>query len=208
MEALFARPERIPVLLAAIESGRLPSADIEPVRLKLLLSHADESIRRRAKRLLEKIDVGRRQDVVDSYRPALKLNGDPQSGQATFRKVCSPCHRLEDFGHDIAPTLATFQNRGAEAILLNVLDPNREVNPQYVNYQLITTDGRTVTGIIAAETATSVTLKRAEGEQDTVLRVHIDELSSTALSLMPEGLEKELDRQAMADLIAYLLSLE
>ena len=208
VEALFARPERIPILLDALASGRLPSADIESARLKLLLNHKDKTIRDRAQRLLAKIDIGRRQDVVDAYRSALELNGDHDRGRATFRKVCSPCHRLEDFGQDIAPTLATFQNRGAEAILLNVLDPNREVNPQYVNYQLITTDGRTVTGIIVAETATSVTLKRADGEQDTVLRVHIDELASTGMSLMPEGLEKELDPQAMADLIAYLLALE
>jgi putative heme-binding domain-containing protein len=59
--------------------------------------------------------------------------------------------------------------------------------------------------MLAAETAGSVTLRRAEGAEDTVLRSDIDELQSTGQSVMPEGLEKQLDRQSMADLIAYLM---
>ena len=111
--------------------------------------------------------------------------------------MCSVCHRLENVGTEIGPNLATLQNRGAEAILLNVLDPNREVNPQYVNYILVTTEGRSITGLIAAETATSVTLKRQENATDTVLRANIEELRSTGQSIMPEGLEKQLDQQAV-----------
>ena len=58
----------------------------------------------------------------------------------------------------------------------------------------ITTDGRQLTGLIAAETATSVTLKRADNATDTVLRIDIDQLKSTGLSLMPEGMEKQIDQ--------------
>ncbi|MGE5191410.1 MAG: c-type cytochrome [Deltaproteobacteria bacterium] len=152
--------------------------------------------------------LGRRQDVLDAYKTALTLAGDPAKGKLHFQKVCAACHRLDNVGTEIGPNLATLQNRGAEAILLNVLDPNREVNPQYVNYVLVTTEGKSITGLIAAETATSVTLKRQENATDTVLRVNIDELRSTGLSIMPEGLEKQLDQQAFADLIAYLMSVK
>jgi putative heme-binding domain-containing protein len=82
------------------------------------------------------------------------------------------------------------------------------VNPQYLNYVLITEDGRSLSGTIAAETATSVTLRRAENAQDTVLRIDIDELRSTGQSLMPEGMEKEIDAQTLADVIAYLNSIK
>jgi putative heme-binding domain-containing protein len=115
---------------------------------------------------------------------------------------------MEGVGYEIGPNLATIQNRGAETILVNVIDPNREVNPQYVNYVVALQDGKTLTGMIAAETATSVTLKRQENATDTVLRVNIDEMRSTGLSIMPEGMEKDIDQQAMADLIAYLLSVK
>ena len=67
-------------------------------------------------------------------------------------------------------------------------------------------DGRTVSGMITSESATSITLRRAENATDTLQRSDIEELRSTRQSLMPEGLERQLDPQAVADLIAYLLS--
>jgi putative heme-binding domain-containing protein len=144
--------------------------------------------------------------VVEAYRDALSLTGDKERGKQVFTKQCSTCHKVEGVGHELGPSLAAMKQRGAEAILVNVLDPNREVNPQFVSYALLTVDGKTISGLIAAESASSVTLKRAENATDTVLRVDIEELRSTGQSLMPEGLEKQLDKQALADLIAYLLS--
>ena len=154
---------------------------------------------------MAKVKRGRRQDVVEAYRDALSATGDISRGRQVFQKICATCHRLEGVGHEIGPNLASFRNRGAEAILVNVLDPNREVNPQYVNYVLITDDGRSMTGMIAAETANSVTLKRAEDVTDTVSASDIEQLRSTGLSIMPEGLEKQIDPAAMADLLAYLM---
>ena len=101
-----------------------------------------------------------------------------------------------------------MKNRGPEAILVNVLDPNREVNPQYLNYLLLTTDGRSLSGILTGETATSVTLKKQENATETVLRIDIESLKSTGQSLMPVGMEKQIDRQGMADLLEYLKTVE
>jgi putative heme-binding domain-containing protein len=89
-----------------------------------------------------------------------------------------------------------------------VLDPNRELNPAYANYIAITHDGRSITGMITAETATSLTLSRGEGQSDTVLRANIDEMINTGLSLMPEGMEQQLSKQDMADVIEYLMTVE
>ena len=60
------------------------------------------------------------------------------------------------------------------------------------------------TGMIAAETASSITLRRAEKAEDTLLRSEIDQIQATPQSLMPEGLEAQLPRQDLADVIAYL----
>ena len=67
------------------------------------------------------------------------------------------------------------------------------------------TDGRTLNGMLAAETATSITLKRAEDASDTVLRAQIKRMRSGQVSIMPEGLEQQLDVQGMADLISYMM---
>ncbi len=90
--------------------------------------------------------------------------------------------------------------------MLNILDPNRDVKPQFLSYILVTTSGRVLTGMIAAETANSLTIRKPDGVEETVLRLDIEELRGTGLSFMPEGLEKQVDVAAMADLLSYLIS--
>jgi putative heme-binding domain-containing protein len=89
-----------------------------------------------------------------------------------------------------------------------VLDPNREVNPQYLNYAVRTSDGVAHSGMIVAENAASLQLQRAEAQVETILRSEIQRLQSTGLSLMPEGLEKQIPPAAMADLLQYLAPLD
>lgn len=207
-DVLFSRPEWIVTLVDAVEQNRINLGDVDPARWKLLADHADPQVRQRAPALLAKLQVGRRGEVVEAYREALQLAGDAARGRETFKKICAACHQLQGVGFPTGPNLAAMKARGPEAILVNVLDPNREVNPQFLNYTVVTTDGRTLTGMITGETATSVTLKRADNATDTVLRIDIELLKSTGISLMPEGLEKQLTPQALADLLAYLKEVE
>jgi putative membrane-bound dehydrogenase-like protein len=207
-DVLFSRPAWIVAVLDAIDERQIAVAEIEPARLKVLELRTEPAIRERAERLAAKLQIGPRQEVVNAYQSALKLAGDEQRGKATVQKNCSACHRLEEVGFEVGPSLAAVKNRGPEAILLNVLDPNREVNPQYVNYIAVLNDGRTLTGIVAGETATGITLKRADNATDVVQRADLEELRSTRQSIMPEGLEKQLTPQDMADVIAYLMNVK
>jgi putative heme-binding domain-containing protein len=134
------------------------------------------------------------------------LKGDRQRGKAVFKEQCSACHRLEGVGRQTGADLAAVRDRGLEAVLLNILDPNREVMPQYQSYVVETTGGRVVTGMIALETANSLTIRKPDGGDEIVPRLQIERLKSTGLSFMPEGLEKQIDVPAMADLLAYLSS--
>lgn len=81
------------------------------------------------------------------------------------------------------------------------------MKPQFLSYVLQRQDGRVITGMITTETANSVNLRRADGTSESVLRFDIENLRSTGLSYMPEGLEQQVDHQAMADLLAYLSSI-
>ena len=206
LEALCSRPGYIGLLLDAIEGESFDPRDLDSARVAMLTKHADKALRERARRLLAAAKPTARAEVLNNYQSALALRGDGARGREQFRRVCAACHRLENVGYEIGPSLAAMKTRGAEAIFTNVLDPNREVNPLYMNYVVHTTDGRAVTGIMAAETATSVTLRRGEGAEDTLLRTEIEEIAATKLSLMPEGLEQQLDPQALADVMAYILS--
>ncbi|TWU07203.1 Cytochrome c [Symmachiella macrocystis] len=205
--ALSSRSERIGPLLDALEQGHIPLAQIPPIRRGLLLRNRDAKIKARAEKLFANDKPSPRHEVIAAYQTALSLPADSKRGEAVFRNQCTTCHRLGDQGHDVGMNLATIKNRTAGEILVHVLDPNREVSPNFLDYIVVTDDGRTTTGIIANETATSITLRRAEGQQETILRQNIDEITSSGVSLMPEGLEKKISPQQMADLLEFLVGL-
>jgi putative heme-binding domain-containing protein len=206
VEALFSRPAWIAALLDAVEQGKVGRGDVGPARIQLLQTHADARLQTRAARLFADTKLARRQDVVVAYHKALELKGNPARGKAIFKKECSACHQLEGVGTPIGAELNAIGNQGSEAILLNILDPNRDVRPQFLSYVLVTNTGRIVMGMITAETATGITLRRADGTSETVVRLDIEELRNTGMSFMPEGLENQIDVPAMADLLAYVNS--
>jgi putative heme-binding domain-containing protein len=107
----------------------------------------------------------------------------------------------------VGPDLTALSDRSPGTMLTHILDPNRAVEAKFLSYTLITTDGRTFNGMLAGETSTSVTLVAQENKQQVVLRSEIEELAASGKSLMPEGVEKEISPQAMADLLAFLATL-
>ncbi len=204
MEGLLERTSWTVAVLEALEAGTLQATDLDPSQLRRLSDHADATVRELAARLIAA--PGPRDELIATYRAALEQEGDRERGRATFVRVCANCHRVDGVGHEVGPSLASFRNRGAEALMTNVIDPNREINPQFVAYAASLVDGRQVVGMIDGETAASVTLRQAEGKTETLRRGDLDELRSTGVSLMPEGLEREITVDQMADLIAYLMS--
>jgi len=207
-ETLLSRPAWIAAFLTAVDDGSIARGDVSPSRIELLRRHPSDSIAARTRQLFgTSSGGGQRAGVVAAYQPVLKMTGDVDRGRAVFRKVCSACHRLEGTGTAVGADLKAIRNRGLSAVLLNLLDPNREVKPKFLAYVVVLNNGKTVTGMIEKETANSLTIRRPDGTQAEIRRADIDELSSTGLSFMPEGLEKQIDRQAMADLLSYLDSI-
>ena len=145
--------------------------------------------------------------MIETYQAALTLSGNLEQGTAVFKKSCAACHKLGEVGHAVGPDLTALSDRSPAYMLAHVLDPNRAVEARYLSYTLITTDGRTFSGMLAGETSTSVTLLAQENKQHVVLRGEIEELAASGKSLMPEGVEKDISPQAMADLLAYLATL-
>src|SRR5438105_4529001 len=83
--------------------------------------------------------------------------------------------------------------------LIAILDPNQAVEARYVNYAALTKSDREISGVITAETPTSITIRSPGGNEEVILRSDLKELTSSGLSLMPEGFEKALAPQQMAD---------
>jgi len=205
LNLLFSRPEWLEALLGAIDSGKISTAGIGTVHQQKLLAHPNASIRLKSEQLFSATRHDR-QLVLKEYANVEKLKGDPSKGLALFRQNCSPCHLFKGDGHEIGVDLNTMAGKPTQVLLVAILDPNQAVEARYVNYVALTKDDREISGVITAETATSITLRSPGGNEQVILRNDLKELTSSGLSLMPEGFEKALDPQAMADLIAYVLS--
>jgi putative heme-binding domain-containing protein len=207
IDRMLMRPRWTAALLDAITAGSMPATVIPASRSALLMADRDPAIRSRARAVFGETAAPSRSEAYATYRRALDSPTDRVRGEHVFERECMGCHKLGARGHAVGPNLASVQRRTPDELLLHVLNPNREVSPEYVEYTVSLDDGRIVSGLIAAETAASLTLVRAEGAEETILRSHIDAISSTGKSLMPEGLETRIKPQEMADLIAFLLVL-
>jgi len=146
-----------------------------------------------------------RAEVVATFQQVLDGSGSASRGRALFQKVCATCHRLDEFGTNVGPDLAPLRNRGAAYLLTNILDPNREVDPRYEAYTIVTTDGRTISGLLVSDTAAAATLQQPDNKRTTIAKHDIEILQATGRSLMPEGLERDLGKQGLADVVAYLV---
>jgi putative membrane-bound dehydrogenase-like protein len=208
-EVLFSKPEGIESLLVALESRSLASSEIDLARLRQLETHSNSGFRSRVGKILASgaVPSADRAQIVANYQRAIALTGDRERGRGVFAKVCATCHQAEGRGIDVGPNLATVTNRSPADLLVHILDPNREVAPNFMNYNVATVQGRVFSGIITEESASAIVLKRAEGATDVIPREQIEEVKSTGVSLMPEGLEKGLAVQEIADLIAFVRSI-
>lgn len=207
LAAIFSRPERLEPLLDAIDAGMVSAGQISQARRTALLSQKNPTLREHAAKLFGGQNaLGSRKDALKKYQAVLSLKGDAIHGRKVFENNCMVCHRAGGTGNDIGPNLETIRQWDPEKIMTNILDPNREVAPNYVSYEIELKDGSSLSGIIASETAGSISVKRADNVQETILRQNIAKISSSGMSLMPEGFEAAIGTQDMADLIAFLLN--
>ena len=194
-------------LLAAIEAGTVSAGELDLPQQQALLENADESIRIAAAKSFKPRTSAGRQQAIDRFTAALQEGGDPGTGRQVFQKHCANCHRLQDTGHVVGPDIAAYGGKPVQSLLIAMLDPNQAVDPRYQSYVAVLKDGRSVTGLIAEETASGLTLLAAEGKRESVLRSEIDEIRSTGKSLMPEGVEQNATTDDMNHLWAFFRTL-
>jgi putative membrane-bound dehydrogenase-like protein len=204
LDILLAKSTGTSALLNALEAKEILAVEMDSIRRQRLLDHKNPTIRARAAKIFAGSVNGDRAKVIESYRPALALAGDAARGSKVFAKTCAACHQLGGIGQRVGPDLASVGDKTPEGLLIAILDPNRAVEARYVNYVANTKAGLTVSGLLEAETSTTITMVSADGKKHDILRADLEELFSTGKSAMPDGLEKEVPQQEMADLIAFL----
>ena len=208
LAALLAREDRATALLTAISAGAIRPADLPAAQVQSLARHKNPKIAALARTALASVIPPSRAEVTATFRPAITASGDSTRGHTLYQGRCIVCHRAGGEGIAVGPDLITVKTKGREALLTAILEPHKEVAPQYIAYDVTTKDGNAYTGIVARDDATGLTLKLMGGGEVALARANIRGSTSAGQSLMPEGLEAGMSVRDMADLLTFIETLK
>jgi putative heme-binding domain-containing protein len=191
-------------LMDAVEQGAIDSAEVDPSTRQALQKNPEIGLRQRAQGLFKRSVSTDRERVISEFQSATQLAGDRAKGAAIFGKICLPCHAMQGRGNPVGPNLYSVASQPKEALLVSLLDPSRQVTPDYLSYTLTTSDGEILDGLVTSESASSVTLRRPNVPDIAVERKRIKDLKADGRSLMPDGLEQGLTLRDVADLLEFV----
>jgi putative membrane-bound dehydrogenase-like protein len=146
-----------------------------------------------------------RLEFISRMRNELRTSeGDPVAGRIVFKKVCGQCHKIYGEGAEVGPDITRNGRASFEQLLSNVFDPSLVIGASYQALTVVTREGRVVSGLPIEDSPQRVVLKVQGDKQEIIARTDIEEVVPSKLSLMPEGLEKQIPPQEMHDLFAYI----
>jgi putative heme-binding domain-containing protein len=133
-------------------------------------------------------------------------HGNADLGAKVFAKAqCINCHRFGTRGDGIGPDLTTVSRRfQKKEILESILFPSQVISDQYASKTVLTTDGRSITGLAAPQPDGSLVVLQSNGQKVTIEAGDIDRILPSKISAMPEGLLNTLNLEEIADLFGYL----
>jgi putative membrane-bound dehydrogenase-like protein len=206
-EQLLKRPETALALLSAVKDGRVKISDLGPANVDRLRTHPIRRVANEATTVLAAAGTPSKEKevLIGQLLPEVQKPGDIANGKLLFAGACAICHKFGDIGvRDVGPPLAGIGAHPPAELLAHILDPNRQVEPNFTQWNITTKKGDTFVGIITSENAATVTLRNQGGDTE-IKKDDIATRDNTRRSLMPEGFEG-LGATGLRDVIAYMAS--
>jgi putative membrane-bound dehydrogenase-like protein len=194
--------DRVLLLLQAVKEGNVQTWQLDPYKPRLFMDQ-DSAVRQLARTLFEQSSA-QREHILKQYEPALNMRGDVARGREAFTRVCSRCHALDGVGVAVGPNLGTVRNHPASELLVDIIEPSKSIEQGYETYVVELTSGDIVNGVITAQTSATITLRQEQGRDTVIARQDIKTTRVSTVSMMPEGLEKQISVEQMADLLTFL----
>ncbi|MFM8986834.1 MAG: c-type cytochrome, partial [Planctomycetia bacterium] len=150
-------------------------------------------------------DAEIQQRISRVHAASVKTPGSRDRGAEIFRTACAACHRHGGAGGLVGPQLDGVGQRGAERLLEDILDPNRNVDEAFRMTTIVTTDGRSVAGLKLRDEGGEVVLADAAGREIRIPNAAIEETVVGRLSPMPSNVVEQVGEENLPHLLAYLL---
>lgn len=208
IELLTQRVDWSKSLLNAIAAKSVPANALNVNQVRKLLASKDPELTKQVAATWGTIRDQRnpqREQVIAEMRRTLRASaGNPHEGKKIFAKVCGQCHKMYGEGSEVGPDITLNGRSSFEQLLSNVFDPSLVIGASYQARTIVTTEGRVLTGLVTEDNEQRVILKVQGGKLETIPRDQIEESKVSALSMMPEDLEKQLKPAELVDLFAYI----
>jgi putative membrane-bound dehydrogenase-like protein len=210
LQALASRPDWASRLLDAVAAGTVPRSDLTTYTVRQIESLGDASLSGRVADLwgeTRPTSAAKRERIarLAETLPPVLARADLPAGRVHFQTLCAACHRLFGEGGGVGPDLTGAQRSSLAYLLENIVDPGASLARDYRMQLFELEDGRLLTGFTAAETETTLTI-RTLNEELVTPRAAIRRVTTSPVSLMPEGLLDALDATGVRDLLGYLQS--
>jgi len=208
IEALTDREDSAIQLLELVRDKKITSSLINANQAQKMLSMKSEPLAELVSKHWGVVRTERdpaRVDFISKMRNELRTNhGDPVAGRAVFKKVCGQCHKIYGEGAEVGPDITRNGRASFEQLLSNVFDPSLVIGASYQALTVVTKEGRVVSGLPVEDSPQRIVLKVQGDKQEIIARSDVELIVPSKLSLMPEGLEKQIPPQEMHDLFAFI----
>jgi putative heme-binding domain-containing protein len=196
------------VLLALAEQGAVPATLLrDGTLLQKLQLAAPKDVKERIQALVANLPPQSEQIrplITQRQQQFATAQGSAAHGRELFVKHCAGCHQLRGQGAVIGPQLDGIGNRGAERIIEDVLDPNRNVDIAFRTTVYALDDGRVLSGLFRRTDGEMTIMADNAGKETSFPTAEITEQKKTAASLMPDNVGTTLPPADFIDLITFL----
>lgn len=218
-------PLELPKVLAAFERSSAESiglklveslkdskglSGLRPESLRPRLTNFPEVVRVRAEALLAGMnpDAAKQSARLEALLAEVHGQGDVRRGQAIFnsaKTACAACHAIGYLGGKVGPDLTRISEIRSERDLLEaIVFPSASFVRSYEPVLVSTRDGEEHSGVLRKDGADEVILATGPATEVRLARADIVEMRPGSVSVMPQGLDEQLSRQELADLLAFL----
>jgi putative heme-binding domain-containing protein len=211
IDTLASRPVFAAALLDEMAEGHISRSNLTPFHARQIRSFNDPKLTEQLAKVWGELrdTAADKQPLIAEYKrkltPKALALADRSAGRIVFSNACASCHTLYGRGGQVGPDLTGSNRDNLDYLLEHIVDPSEMVSADFRMSVLDLKDGRTLTGLIAAQNERTVTLK-TQTETLTIERDRVEKVQQSTLSLMPEGLLQTLSDEQVRNLIAYLMS--